>query len=47
MFLFRAKEIAPRKYIDLIKEAVEKWPNWYPPKTIHVSIASPLGLLVH
>ncbi len=46
MFLFRAKEIAQRKYINLIKEATEKWSNWDPPKTIHVSIASPL-VLVH
>ncbi|KAI0300385.1 hypothetical protein BC826DRAFT_905835 [Russula brevipes] len=33
MFLFQ--ENAQRKYIDLIKEAVEKWPNWDPPINIH------------
>jgi len=44
MFLFRTKENAQRKYVDLIYEAVTKWPNWDPPKTIRVSTASPLGL---
>ncbi|KAI9458823.1 hypothetical protein F5148DRAFT_1150944 [Russula earlei] len=35
MPLFRTKENAQRKYIDLIKEAVAKWPNWDPPKNIY------------
>jgi len=46
MFLFRTKENEQRKYVDLIKEAAGKWPNWDPHKTICVSIASPLRLLV-
>jgi hypothetical protein len=37
MFLFRSRENAQRKYVDLIKEAAAKWPNWDPPKTIYVS----------
>ena len=28
-----------RKYIDLIKKATAKWPNWDPLKRIYVSIA--------
>ncbi|KAI0004612.1 hypothetical protein BJV74DRAFT_763147 [Russula compacta] len=35
MFLFRTKENAQRKYIDLIYDAVSKWPNWAPPRKIH------------
>jgi len=35
MFLFHTKENTPHKYVDLIKEAAAKWPNWDPPKTIH------------
>jgi hypothetical protein len=38
MTLFRTKENAQRKYIDLIKEAAAKWPNWDPAKNIYVSI---------
>ncbi|KAH9969490.1 hypothetical protein BC827DRAFT_1262721 [Russula dissimulans] len=34
MFRFRSKKNAQRKYVDLIYEAVTKWPNWDPPKTI-------------
>jgi hypothetical protein len=34
MFLFR--ENAQRKYIDLIKEAASRWPNWDPPIIIYV-----------
>ncbi len=47
MFLFHTKENTLHKYVDLIKEAAAKWPNWDPPKTIHISIVSPLGLLAH
>jgi hypothetical protein len=39
MFLFRTKQNAQRKYVDLIKEAAAKWPNWDPPRNIRVSIA--------
>jgi len=34
MFLFRSRENAQRKYIDLIKRAAAKWPNWDPPRNI-------------
>jgi len=34
MFLFRSRENAQRKYIDLIKKAAAKWPNWDPPRNI-------------
>jgi hypothetical protein len=37
MVLFRTKENAQRKYIDLIKEAAAKWPNWDPARKINVS----------
>lgn len=40
MFLFRSKENAQRKYIDLIKDAAAKWPNWDPPRNIRVSTVS-------
>ena len=40
MFFFRTKENAQRKYIDLIKEAAAKWPNWDPPRNIRVSIVA-------
>ncbi|KAI9510612.1 hypothetical protein F5148DRAFT_1147463 [Russula earlei] len=36
MSLFRTKEHAQRKYIDLIKEATSKWPNWNPTREIQV-----------
>jgi len=39
MTLFRTKENAQRKYIDLIKEAAAKWANWDPARNIYVSIA--------
>ncbi|KAI9458822.1 hypothetical protein F5148DRAFT_315756 [Russula earlei] len=35
MFLFHTKEHAQRKYIDLIKEASAKWPNWDPSRNLH------------
>jgi len=35
MSLFRTKENAQRKYIDLIKEAAAKWPNWDPARRIY------------
>jgi len=34
MFRFRSRKNAQRKYVDLIKEAAAKWPNWDPPKQI-------------
>ena len=37
--LFRSKENAQRKYIELIRDAAAKWPNWDPPNKILVSIA--------
>ena len=37
MTIFRTKENAQRKYIDLIKEAAAKWPNWDPARRIYVS----------
>ena len=44
MFRFRSRQNAQRKYVDLIKEAAAKWPNWDPPRRIYVSIAhQPLG----
>lgn len=39
MFRFRSRENAQRKYVDLIKEAAAKWPNWDPPRRIYVSTA--------
>jgi hypothetical protein len=39
MTLFRTKENAQRKYVDLIKEAAAKWANWDPARNILVSIA--------
>ena len=39
MFRFRSRKKAQRKYVDLIKGASAKWPNWDPPKQILVSIA--------
>ncbi len=42
MALFRTKENAQRKYIDIIKEAAAKWPNWDPARSIRVSVAIPL-----
>jgi len=36
MALFRTKENAQRKYIDIIKEAAAKWPNWDPARSIRV-----------
>lgn len=39
MTLFRTKENAQRKYVDLIKEAAAKWANWDPARNIYVSIA--------
>ena len=44
MFFFRTKENAQRKYIDLIKEAAAKWPNWDPPRNIRVSIIAPWSI---
>jgi hypothetical protein len=44
MFFFRTKENAQRKYIDLIKEAAAKWPNWDPPRNIRVSIVAPCSV---
>jgi hypothetical protein len=45
MFRFRTRENAQRKYVDLIKCASARWPNWDPPRNFRVSIAaSPLGL---
>jgi len=35
MFRFRSRENAQRKYVDLIKEAAAKWPNWDPPRRIY------------
>ncbi|KAH9998003.1 hypothetical protein BJV77DRAFT_787659 [Russula vinacea] len=32
MFRFRTRENAQRKYVDLIKCASAKWPNWDPPR---------------
>jgi hypothetical protein len=46
MFLFRSRENAQRKYIDLIKRAAAKCPNWDPPRNIRVSTASPPQPLV-
>jgi len=34
MFLFRTRENAQRKYIDLVKEASAKWPNWDPSRNL-------------
>ena len=39
MIRFRSRKNAQRKYVDLIKEAAAKWPNWDPHKQILVSIA--------
>ncbi|KAI0004598.1 hypothetical protein BJV74DRAFT_881176 [Russula compacta] len=33
--LFRTKENAQRKYVDMIKEVCTMWPNWDPSKNIH------------
>jgi hypothetical protein len=38
-----SKKEASRKYVDLIKGASSKWPNWDPPKTINVSELRPNG----
>ncbi len=45
MFLFRTRENAQRKYIDLIQRVAAKWPNWDPPRNIRVSIALPQPLV--
>jgi len=34
MFLFRSRENAQRKYIDLIKEVSARWPNWDPSRNL-------------
>ena len=47
MFLFRTRENAQRKYIDLIKRAAAKWPNWDPPRSIRVSIMSSQPLVCY
>lgn len=44
MFLFRTRENAQRKYVDLIKEAAARWPNWDPPRNIRVSSTAAIAI---
>ncbi len=47
MFLFCTRENAQRKYIDLIKRAATKWPNWDPLRNIRVTIMSSRPLVCY